>query len=79
MRDNKQGPNPLASQSSRPAAERYWAARTIGISIFIGFDIAFLGYLLTFTLWWFLLPVLAFVLAWRYCFRAWPFLGSSPQ
>jgi len=51
--------------------------RTIAVSVGVAFDVAFLGYLLTFSLWWFLLPVLAFALAWRRCYRAWPLLGPS--
>jgi hypothetical protein len=76
MRHDEASSNSLAGHSSKPAAERYRAVSTIAISVFIAFDVAFLGYLLTLSPWWFLLPVLTFALAWRRCYRAWPFVGS---
>jgi hypothetical protein len=76
MRQSHESSNPLAGHSSKAPSERYWAARTIAISVFVAFDVAFLGYLLTFSPWWFLVPVFTFALAWRHCYRVWPFVGA---
>ena len=56
--------------------ERARAWRTIGLWLFVGFDIAFFGYLFTGVGWWFLLPVPAFVIAWRIAYEQWPFFAS---
>jgi hypothetical protein len=52
------------------------ARRTIGFWVFVAVDIAFLGYLLTLSSWWSLLPVAAFVVAWRIAYEQWPFFAS---
>ena len=62
---------------ARKLPDPRWAARrTIGWCVFFGFDVAFLGYLLTGIGWWFFVPLAAFVLSWRITHRAWPLLRA---
>ena len=77
MDNPKQNPYSLASARAELTAHPTWAARhAIGLSVFVAFDVAFLGYLFVQSSLWFLLPIVAFALAWRIVNRSWPFLSS---
>jgi len=77
MNDPKHDPYSLASARAELRAHPQWAARhAVGLAVFVAFDVAFLGYLLVQSSWWFLLPVVTFAVASRIVNRSWPFLRS---
>jgi hypothetical protein len=57
--------------------KRALAWRTIALWMFFAFDFAGLLFLFTGVGWWFLLPVIAFPIAWWFAYDEWPFFGSG--
>ena len=58
--------------------ESHWVnRRAVGIGVFVGFFVAFAGYLLTGSGWWFVAPIVGFAIAWRLVFGRWPFIDRS--
>jgi hypothetical protein len=77
VRNPEQKSPPEFSMPPLRRLEHVWAARRmLGLTVFIAVDVAFLAYLLTFSVWWFLLPFVAFVFTWRFAYGAWPILGT---
>ena len=67
--------SPTGTMDSPAQDSRWEARRTIGYSVFVAVDVAFLGYLLTLSPWWALVPVITFVVAWRIAYEHWPFFA----
>jgi len=59
-------------------SENYRARRMgVGLGVAGGFFLAFVGYSLTANGWWFVAPLMGFILAWRVVMKRWPFFDRA--
>jgi len=58
-----------------------YRARRMGVGLGVagGFLLAFAGYGLTANGWWFLTPLVGFIVAWRVVMKRWPFFDRSDR
>jgi hypothetical protein len=49
----------------------------VGLGVAGGFFLAFVGYSLTANGWWFVAPLVGFILAWRVVMKRWPFFDRA--
>lgn len=63
------------------APSQTYRARRMGVGIGVagGFFLAFVGYSLTANAWWFVAPLVGFIVAWRLVMKRWPFFDRSDR
>lgn len=61
-------------------SETYRARRMgVGLGVAGGFFLAFVGYSLTANGWWFVAPLVGFIVAWRVVMKRWPFFDRADR